>query len=59
MKIKKYVGYTTHEAMNKLKKELGSEAIILSTRTIKQKGLLGFLKKPMVEITAAYENGRS
>lgn len=59
MRIKKYVGYTTHEAMNKLKKELGSEAVILSTRTIKQKGLLGFFKKPMVEITAAYENSRS
>ncbi|GMG97121.1 flagellar biosynthesis protein FlhF [Tepidimicrobium xylanilyticum] len=55
MKIKRYVGYTTHEAMSKLKKDLGSEAVILSTRTIKQKGLFGFLKKPMVEITAAYE----
>ncbi|HSH34792.1 NB-ARC domain-containing protein [Schnuerera sp.] len=56
MKLKKYTGYTTHEAMNKLKRELGSDAIVLNTKTIKQKGFLGFFKKPLVEITAAYEN---
>ncbi len=55
MKIKKFTGATAHEAMLKLKKELGPDAIILNTRTIKQKGLWGFLKKPIVEITAAYE----
>ena len=55
MKIKKYIGSTTHEAMLKLKKELGSEAIILNTRNIRQKGILGIFKKPMVEITAAYK----
>ena len=41
--------------MNKLRSELGPDAIILNTRTIKQKGFFGFLKKPMVEITAAFE----
>lgn len=55
MMIKKYIGYTAHEAMGKMKKELGVDAIILSTRTIRQKGILGFLKKPLVEITAAYD----
>lgn len=55
MKVKRYIGNTTHEAMTKLKKELGSEAVVLNTRTIKQKGLLGIFKKPLVEITAAYE----
>lgn len=56
MKIKRYLGYTAHEAMGKMKRELGVDAVILNTRTVKQKGLFGFLKKPMVEITAAYEN---
>ncbi|NLY67343.1 MAG: flagellar biosynthesis protein FlhF [Tissierellia bacterium] len=56
MKVKKYIGYTTHEAIEKMKMELGADAIILSTRTIRQKGLLGFFKKPLVEITAAYDN---
>ncbi|MBZ2173856.1 flagellar biosynthesis protein FlhF [Schnuerera sp. xch1] len=56
MKVKKYTGYSTHEAMNKLKNELGSDAIILNTRTVRQKGIFGLFKKPLIEITAAYEN---
>lgn len=56
MKIKKYTGNSTQEAMSKLKSELGLDAIILNTRTVKQKGILGFLKKPLIEITAAYES---
>ena len=55
MKIKKYIGLTAYEATTKMKKELGSEAIILNTRSIRQKGIFGIFKKPMVEITAAYE----
>lgn len=42
--------------MLKLKNELGQDAIVLSTKEIKGKGLFGFLKKPVVEITAAYED---
>lgn len=55
MKIKKYIGATAYDAMSKLKRELGQDAIILNTRTVRQKGILGFFKKPVVEITAAYE----
>lgn len=56
MKVKKYVGANTQEAMNKVKKELGPEAIILNTRIIKQKGFFSFFKKPIVEVTAAVDN---
>ncbi|WP_313756549.1 GTPase [Tissierella sp.] len=56
MKIKKYVGKTAHEAMLKLKMELGSDAIVLNTKTIRHKGLFGYFKKPLVEITAAFED---
>ncbi|WMM26604.1 flagellar biosynthesis protein FlhF [Tissierella sp. MB52-C2] len=55
MKIKKYIGQTTHEAMLKLKMELGPDAVVLSTKTIRAKGLFGFLKKPLIEITAGFE----
>ncbi|NLK43099.1 MAG: flagellar biosynthesis protein FlhF [Tissierellia bacterium] len=56
MKVKKYVGQTAHEAMLKLKNELGPDAVILNTKTIRDKGLFGMFKKPLVEITAAYED---
>lgn len=55
MKVKKYIGANTQEVMGKLKKELGSEAVILNTRTIRQKGVFGFLKKPLVEVIAAID----
>ncbi|HHV47134.1 MAG TPA: flagellar biosynthesis protein FlhF [Tissierellia bacterium] len=55
MMIKKYIGSTTHEAIEKMKRELGMDAVILNTRTVKQKGMFGIFKKPLVEITAAYE----
>ncbi|TAH62804.1 MAG: flagellar biosynthesis protein FlhF [Gottschalkiaceae bacterium] len=55
MKIKRFIGNTTQEAMYKLKKELGPEAIILHTRTIKQPGFLGIFKKNLVEVVAAVE----
>ena len=42
--------------MYKLKKELGSNAVVLNTRKIKRKGLLGFLKKPLIEVVAAIED---
>lgn len=55
MKIKKYLAETNHEAMQKLKSELGSDAVILSTRTVRRKGIFKYFKKPLVEITAAFE----
>jgi len=59
MKIKRYIGSTTQEAMYKLKREFGSDAVVLHTRKIKHPGLLGFFKKNKVEVVAAIddENG--
>ncbi len=56
MKVKKYTGSTTQEVMYKLKTELGSDALILNTRTVKKKGLLGLFQKPVVEIVAAVDD---
>lgn len=55
MKIKKYIADTNHEAMQMLKSELGPDAVVLSTKTVKAKGIFKYFKKPLVEITAAYE----
>ncbi|PIE77282.1 MAG: flagellar biosynthesis protein FlhF [Clostridiales bacterium] len=55
MNIKRYIGKTTHEAMARVKRDLGSEAVILHTRKIKQKGIRGWFSKPLVEVIAAVE----
>jgi flagellar biosynthesis protein FlhF len=54
MKIKKFVGNNFKEALEKVKKELGSDAIILSSRTMKS-GPAGLLRKETVEVTAALD----
>jgi len=54
MKIKKFVGKNFKEALEMVKKELGADAIILSSRTMKT-GPLGLLKKETVEVTAALD----
>ena len=56
MNVKRFIGDDVAEAMNKVRSELGRDAFILNTRKIKRKGFFGFLKKPLVEIVAAYEN---
>lgn len=55
MKIKRFIGNTTQDVMSKVKKELGSDAIILHTRNIRQPGLFGFFKKNLVEVVVALE----
>lgn len=55
MNVKRYTAETMTEAMESVRKELGGDALILSQRTIRKKGLAGLFKKPMVEVVAAYE----
>lgn len=55
MKIRRYIGKDNQEAMLKVKMDLGSEAVILNTRKIKQKGLFKMFSKPMVEVLAAVD----
>lgn len=55
MRIKKYVGKNKVEILNKIKKDLGSDAVILNSREIRKKGLVGIFSKPMLEITAAVQ----
>lgn len=46
------------EAMQRVKMDLGSEAVIISSKKVKPKGLFGFLKKPLVEVLAAVDDDR-
>lgn len=57
MKIKRYIGNDTHEAIRKVKADLGKEAVILNTRKVRQKGFLKLFSKPLIEILAAVEEG--
>jgi len=55
MKIRRYMAKNTQEAILKVKMDLGNEALILNTRKVKKKGLLGLFQKPMVEVLAAID----
>ena len=55
MRVRRFVGNNVAETVGKVKRELGSEAIILQTREFREGGFLGFFGKMRVEITAAIE----
>lgn len=55
MKIRRYIGKTTQEAILKVKMDLGNEAIILNTRKIRQKGFFKIFSKPLIEVLAAID----
>jgi flagellar biosynthesis protein FlhF len=54
MKIKKIIGRNFKEALEMVKKELGADAVILSSRTLKS-GPFGIMNKDAVEVTAAMD----
>lgn len=55
MKIKRYIGNTTQEAMRKVKSDLGSDAVILHKRKIKRRGFFNLFKKSLIEIVVAID----
>ncbi len=55
MKIRRYMGKDTQEAILKVKMDLGNDAVILNTRKVRQKGLFNVFAKPMVEVLAAVD----
>lgn len=55
MIIKKFQASTETEAMMMAKEEMGSSAVIMNIKTIKQRGLARFFKNDIVEVTAALE----
>ena len=55
MKIKKFDARTEQEAIEKVKTELGMDALVLSIKTTKPKGMFAFMRNPLVEVMAAYD----
>jgi flagellar biosynthesis protein FlhF len=53
MQIKRYEASSIQEAMDKIRKDLGQDAVILSTKRLKRG------KSPLIEITAARDLNRS
>jgi len=56
MKIRRYMGSNTQEAILKVKMDLGNEAVILNTRKVRKKGLMNVFAKPLVEVLAAIDD---
>ncbi len=52
MKVKRYEGKSEKEVMEKIKLDMGPEALILNIRRVEPKGFFSFFKSPIVEITA-------
>lgn len=56
MKIKRYIANTEKEAIEKVRDDLGNDALIISVKNIKPKGIYRLFKKASVEVTAAIDN---
>jgi flagellar biosynthesis protein FlhF len=57
MRIKRYVVNDMHEAFQRIKEDLGKDAIILSSSKVRAKGVRGFLGGTVLEVTAALDRG--
>lgn len=55
MKVKKYSADTLRLALEQIKNDLGENALILGTKQVQSKGLLGFGAKNQVEVTVNAE----
>ncbi len=56
MRIRRFEADNMAEALRMIKEEFGPDAVILSVRDLKKNGgLLGFMKNPGVEVTAAID----
>lgn len=55
MIVKRYLANSMPQAMEQIKRDLGPEAVILSTRTVPSSGWRRFLGQKQLEVTAALE----
>lgn len=59
MKYKRFIAKDSKEAADMIRAEMGSDAIIVSTKNIKKKGIKGWFSKPEVEVVAVMEEDHS
>ncbi len=57
MRIKRYTVHDMREAVYLIKKDLGPDAMIVSSKKVREKGLKGLLSPAKIEVTAAVELG--
>ncbi|WP_027389529.1 flagellar biosynthesis protein FlhF [Chrysiogenes arsenatis] len=55
MQVKRYEVFDMQEAMERIKKDLGPDAVILSTKKITKPGSFGIFSRPLIEVTAAID----
>jgi flagellar biosynthesis protein FlhF len=55
LKLKKYLAPSMNEAMKRIREELGSDAVILSSKAVYTGGFLGLFKKRNIEVIAAMD----
>lgn len=56
MKVEKIVAASMPEAINRVKKQLGEDAVILSSKVLWTKGIMGLFKKKQFEVIAALDH---
>ncbi len=56
MRIKRFIGHTLKETTEQMKRELGPDAIVVSSRRIPRGGPLNFFGRDAFEITAAIDD---
>jgi flagellar biosynthesis protein FlhF len=56
LKIKRFLVHSMPQAMKQIRLELGKEAVIISSRTVRRGGVKGFFLPKMLEVTAAAED---
>ncbi len=56
MRVKTFEGKSEQEVLEKIKNEMGVEAVVLNIKRINTNGFLGMFKGSKVEITAAIDN---
>lgn len=59
MIVKKYLVSSMNEAMNKIRYELGRDAVIINQRKVRRRGFKGLFSPKMLEVTAAIDNKKS
>ncbi len=55
MRIKRYLARDMSEAVGLIKADLGPDAVIISSRKVRSKGLFGFFRPRRLEVTAALD----
>ena len=56
MIVRTYQAVDMREAIIKIKKDLGEDAIIVSTRKVKKRSIFSIFKREIIEVTAALDN---